>query len=582
MKKILLFLAIILSIFTCFFYYESSSFCKIFKIESPLSIYIDKNQNFIFDEKKPFILKNIHYINYNSNYVNDEILRVLTPDQKFFLEYMANETANKILKNKFVYIHNSDLYINKNRYKTLLLNSNIFYENSTESKKKLLEYISNINLDDYVIYNTKSKKYHKFSCSFGKTSKNYKILTYKQLPKNAEIAKCCIVQKELKPNINNLPLNKVKLSYSNDNIKIFFLDLNTTFKPDNKCSTEACIELKNQINNAKQTIDFAIYGFNNQPEIYKALQSAKKRGIKIRWVSNYDKSENKYYPDIEKLKILLPDFNSNKNENGSRYSIMHNKFFIFDNEKVFTGSANITSTDLSGFNANYSILITSKSAAEIYTQEFNQMYNGYFNISKKEYKTPIIDINKDTKIKILFSPQSLIIDNYIIELINNAKKYIYIPAFFITHKQILIALNEAKQRNVDIKVINDATNAQTKYTIHKKLRVNGIKVKTENYAGKMHMKSIIIDDKYSVIGSMNFTSSGNKRNDENLVIIENKEVAEYLKGTFLHIWNKIPIKYSTYDPRPESIESIGSCFDGIDNDFDNKIDGMDEGCFEKK
>ena len=96
------------------------------------------------------------------------------------------------------------------------------------------------------------------------------------------------------------------------------------------------------------------------------------------------------------------------------------------------------------------------------------------------------------------------------------------------------------------------------------------------------MKSIIIDDRFSIIGSMNFTYSGNYKNDENVLIIDNKEIAEFAKNTFLHLWQKIPQIYESQDPRAESKESIGSCFDGIDNDFDKKIDKEDEGCFIKK
>ena len=106
-------------------------------------------------------------------------------------------------------------------------------------------------------------------------------------------------------------------------------------------------------------------------------------------------------------------------------------------------------------------------------------------------------------------------------------------------------------------------------------------MKTENYAGKMHMKAAIIDDKISFIGSMNFTKTANIQNDENVLIIYDTDITKYLKETFLYIWNKIPEKYLIYDPKAESTESLGSCYDGIDNDFDNKIDMEDEGCFVK-
>ena len=51
-----------------------------------------------------------------------------------------------------------------------------------------------------------------------------------------------------------------------------------------------------------------------------------------------------------------------------------------------------------------------------------------------------------------------------------------------------------------------------------------------------------------------------------------------MKSTFMYLWNRIPKEYESFDPKSESLESVGSCFDGIDNDFDDKIDSADEGC----
>ena len=54
-------------------------------------------------------------------------------------------------------------------------------------------------------------------------------------------------------------------------------------------------------------------------------------------------------------------------------------------------------------------------------------------------------------------------------------------------------------------------------------------VKAENYAGKMHAKTIIIDDEYLILGSMNFTYSGENKNDENVLVIKNKKLAIFYK-----------------------------------------------------
>ena len=40
----------------------------------------------------------------------------------------------------------------------------------------------------------------------------------------------------------------------------------------------------------------------------------------------------------------------------------------------------------------------------------------------------------------------------------------------------------------------------------------------------------------------------------------------------------IPNKYLKYNAKPESTESIGSCTDGVDNNFNGKIDSQEELC----
>ncbi len=600
MCKKILFVFLSFLLIVLYLLYDKETYHKVLDISSPVDVFVDVNKNFIFDEKTPVHISEIYYINAYQNY-DKSVFQKLTFEQKFFLEYQARNYSFQLLKNKFIKLKNDDLIVDKKSYKSLLLNSGLFFDNTKETQEKVINYISKINIDDYYIYNIKSKKYHKLNCPKGIKSKKYLILHKSNLKKYTSKCKYCLPEENLTEkyppeqlSYNNKSLIKKTIDNKYENrilknsdivtnkgfLKVLFIELNSTLKPDSRCNTEACKELLGQINNTKDTIDFAIYGFDNQPEIFKALINAKKRGVKIRWISNYENSSKKYYPDIEKLKLNFTDYKTNnipdkKNSSG----IMHNKFFIFDNEIVYTGSSNITSTDLSGFNANYVIIIKSKEAAGIFLEEFNQMYSGNFGVNKRIVSKNILNLNKNTKITILFSPKDLIIDNYIIKIINKSEKYIYIPVFFITHKGILNSLINAKERGVDVKVINDATNAHSKYTIHKKLRNAGIKVKTENYAGKMHMKAIFTDDKYSIIGSMNLTLSGNKKNDENVIIIENEEITKQLKKTFLYLWNKIPDKYEKRDPHAESIESIGSCFDGIDNDFDDKIDEKDEGCF---
>ena len=593
MKKEFLIFPILFILVAAALYLIPKSNKAVLKVDNPCKIYVDINNNGIFDEKEPYIIEDLYYIDENSDLSMFPILSDLTEEQKVFLFNKVKEYSNHLLNKVHVKAENNDLLINGKSYKKLMLDSKLAFDDRDETQKALYDYVNSINTEDYVLLNTRSKKYHKLSCEEGRKSNNLKLVKLSEIEKETSPCKLChnnkkkkktsaiktsqTVKKQAKHNI--LSTNKHTDIYETDNLKILFIDLNDIEKPSNKCTSTACKTLLQEIKNAKTSIDFAIYGINNQPLLIDALVQAKNRGVKVRWVYDINKSGGNYYEDNEKLAKLITTYNTDEDyENKNQTAIMHNKFFIFDNQKVWTGSANITTTDLSGFNANYAVLINSKELAQIYEKEFEQMYSGLFHKYKNTHNPEFIEISENIKIKPMFSPQDNILNSEIIPLINSAKDYIYMPMFFITHKGITNALINAQNRGVDVKIIQDATNSHSDSTAHKQLRTAGIEVKTENYAGKMHAKSVIIDDNITVIGSMNYTNSGNNKNDENVLIIKSPEITKYMKETFSYLWNKIPDKYLKFDPRAESFESEGSCYDGIDNNFDNKIDSEDEGC----
>ena len=315
-----------------------------------------------------------------------------------------------------------------------------------------------------------------------------------------------------------------------------------------------------------------IYGYSSTPAIENAILSAQARGVEIRLVYDSDAKGGNIYPDTDKFANMIPNRKSDFGTREARQT-MHNKFYIFDDSTVITGSANLSHTDMSGFNSNSIIVIKSEQVAKIYKREFEQMYNGKFHSEKIPFEREDLG-----NMQVYFSPQDRAITNGILPLINSAKNYIYIPTFIITEKRVVTALIDAKTRGVDVKIIVDALNASNKYSKHSELRLAGIPVKAENYAGKMHSKSVIIDDEYLVIGSMNLSKSGELKNDENLVILKNAQATKFYRDFFLYQWNKIPNKWLKYTPRAEGKDSIGSCSDGIDNNYDGLTDQFDAAC----
>ncbi len=462
----------------------------------------------------------------------------------------------------------ADILINKNSYRKKLVKSGFAIVDGkiSEGFEKQFENARRLNL---VILNHKSDKYHKIDCKYGLVAHDAVIIPFKQLPKTSKPCKFCHVDNthKEKPLPQNQNYPKI---ISNGSIKMFLTDLTSKLKPDGSCSTEVCKEVLSQINSSEISIDMAIYGWDSVPDIYNALLSAKKRGVQIRIV--HDNSKNSYYPETSKL-IELAD---KKSGDGINF-LMHNKFIILDGKRVVTGSMNFSRTGFSGFNTNCIFLINSEAVAKIYAQEFEQMLDGKFHNAKSKVLHNTVNLG-ESSVTPFFSPKDKIVTTQIIPLINGAKNYVYIPAFILTHDGLANALINAKKRGVDVKVILDATNTGAVRSKIRALRKAGVPVKVENYAGKIHSKSVIIDDRYIFAGSMNFTNSGENKNDENSILIEDVRLAKFYRGFFNYLWEKIPEKYLTHYVKAEGKEAIGSCSDGIDNDYDGKIDLSDDGC----
>ena len=73
-------------------------------------------------------------------------------------------------------------------------------------------------------------------------------------------------------------------------------------------------------------------------------------------------------------------------------------------------------------------------------------------------------------------------------------------------------------------------------------------------------------------------SKEKNKNDENIVLIENPEIAKFYKDFFLYQWNQIDNKWLYKNVRAESKESLGSCYDGLDNNYDGLTDLEDPAC----
>lgn len=376
------------------------------------------------------------------------------------------------------------------------------------------------------------------------------------------------------------------------NIELYFIDGYKYKQPANYARTSASQALIREINNAKYSIDFAVFGFSSQPDILKALLKAKKRGVNVRWVVDMTPWNFNFYGGTKYTLKILPNHKTDyqtdrkaleinqkkgfKNYNGT---LIHDKYFIIDKKVVWTGSTNISSAGTGGYNTNVSAVIKSPEIAELYTYDFEKMFvKGLFHENKPILSKKKMLLEDSSIVDVFFSPNPAILDEGILPIINSAKEYVYVPIFYLTHQKIYDSLYDAKKRGVDARIILDAHSATTQHSKVKEIRELGIPIKVENWGGKMHMKSIVSDDTYIILGSCNFTNTGINKNDENLLVIRNTELAKGFKNKFLEYWDVIPDNWLYNTPKPEGKDSIGSCSDGLDNDHNGLIDKDDPNC----
>jgi phospholipase D len=87
-------------------------------------------------------------------------------------------------------------------------------------------------------------------------------------------------------------------------------------------------------------------------------------------------------------------------------------------------------------------------------------------------------------------------------------------------------VSSAHGRGVDVAVIIDHTAAGQRYSGARTLEAAGVKVMVDHVAGIAHNKVMIIDGARVITGSFNFTASAQNQNAENVVEIDDVDLAD--------------------------------------------------------
>lgn len=138
-----------------------------------------------------------------------------------------------------------------------------------------------------------------------------------------------------------------------------------------------------------------------------------------------------------------------------------------------------------------------------------------------------------------FSDRNRVADR-IVAAINRTKHTLDIAVYSVTQPDLAATIVAAHRRGVRIRIVSDEGQALDRHSEIDYLRSQGIRVRLSGgFRGQrslMHNKFAVFDKEVVETGSLNWTTSANSYNFENVVFIKNPEISKRYESEFDHIW----------------------------------------------
>ena len=273
------------------------------------------------------------------------------------------------------------------------------------------------------------------------------------------------------------------------------------------------------IDQAESYLDIAAYDFDLQ-SVTDALIRAHGRGVEVRMVTDSDNLDLEQPQELMEAGIPLVEDN--------RSAIMHNKFVIIDGFITWTGSWNFTDNGTYR-NNNHAIRIISEELATNYSYEFEEMFLERQFGARSPADTPHSRLTIDgTQIETYFAPEDGVMER-VIEVVSQANESIRFMAFSFTDDDLGAVMRERAAAGVLVEGVFEARGSGSEYSEYAAMREAGLNVWQDGNPAIMHHKVIVIDGDTVMLGSFNFSVNADHSNDENLLVIYNREIA----GQFL-------------------------------------------------
>jgi len=315
--------------------------------------------------------------------------------------------------------------------------------------------------------------------------------------------------------------------------RLYFTDPLTINDPANYSNSieQRLIEF---INVSQTSIHIASFEFDLDP-VADALIAAHNRGVDVRWVTDnefgLEADEEPGGGQFAKLQNAGIEVRAD-----TRTALMHNKFWIFDGLVLWTGSTNITKNGIF-VQDNNAIAFQAPELATIYEREFQEMWDGQFGPKSPSQLAEQSVVINGTPIQVIFTSEDPVLETAIIPLVNGATSSIRFLAFSFTDYPLANAMIQRMQQGVDVAGVFDKTQAGGQGAELGTLFCAGVPVRHDGNKQFMHNKVIVVDERYVITGSLNFSTSAEESNDENVIIIDNPDIARLYLQDFERVWN---------------------------------------------
>ncbi len=359
---------------------------------------------------------------------------------------------------------------------------------------------------------------------------------------------------------NNEIINEIEDLQAKNNINMLFKTSGFPVYKNTKSiylklGEELFEALKNELSKAEKFIFiefFIISKGRMQEEIMECLYAKAAEGVEIRII----------YDQVGSLKILPPNFQEDCNKHGiqcfafnpfsfSVYGYLnyrdHRKIVVIDGNVGFTGGINIGDEYINDYPKHGhwkdNAVMLKGDAVWSFTVLFLKMWDIITKSeSNFEIYRPTLSFNEENGYVVPFgdgptnhyNPAEL---NYR-RIISTAEKYVYIyTPYLVIDSDMISALCLSAKSGVDVRIVTPFI--PDKMFVHEETRSfyeellnSGVKI-FEYSPGFVHAKSIVSDDKFCFIGSVNFDFRSLIWNYECGVFMYNTECVYKLKEDFI-------------------------------------------------